>query len=171
MYSLDKKDLKILDLLQQDATLQVTEIAETVGLSRTPCWRRIRELEKSGYIRKRVALLDRNRLGVPISVFVAVKTNQHNAKWLGQFRAAVNALPEIVEAYRLTHPGQGHRGLRQGLHEAHRNGRLRGCEFQLLDGGAQIHDSHSAGLMRQPCTRKSTSSTIRTAPCHMVPTR
>ena len=102
MHSLDKKDLKILDLLQQDATLQVSEIAETVGLSRTPCWRRIRELEKSGYIRKRVALLDRNRLGVPISVFVAVKTNQHNAKWLSQFRAAVNALPEIVEAYRLS---------------------------------------------------------------------
>ena len=102
MHSLDAKDLKILDLLQQDATLQVAEIADTVGLSRTPCWRRIRELEKSGYIRKRVALLDRNRLGVPISVFVAVKTNQHNAKWLSQFRAAVNALPEIVEAYRLS---------------------------------------------------------------------
>ena len=102
MQTLDRKDLRILDLLQQDATLPINDIAEAVGLSRTPCWRRVRELEKSGYIRKRVALLDRTLLGVPISVFVAVKTNQHNAKWLGQFRDAVNALPEIVEAYRLS---------------------------------------------------------------------
>ena len=102
MQSLDRKDLRILDLLQQDATLPINDIAEAVGLSRTPCWRRVRELEKSGYIRKRVALLDRTLLGVPISVFVAVKTDQHNAKWLSQFRDAVNALPEIVEAYRLS---------------------------------------------------------------------
>lgn len=102
MYSLDQKDRRILDLLQHDATLQVAEIAERVGLSRTPCWRRIRELEKSGYIRKRVALLDREKLGVPITVFAAVKTNKHNADWLENFRKAVNALPEIVEAYRLS---------------------------------------------------------------------
>lgn len=102
MYTLDRRDLRILDLLQYDATLQVAEIAERVGLSRTPCWRRIRELEKRGYIRKRVALLNRDKLGVPITVFVAVKTNQHNAKWLEQFRKAVNAMPEIVEAYRLS---------------------------------------------------------------------
>ncbi len=102
MHTLDQKDRRILDLLQRDATLQVSEIAERVGLSRTPCWRRIRELEKRGYIRKRVALLDRSKLDVPITVFVAIKTNQHNAKWLETFRRAVNAMPEIVEAYRLS---------------------------------------------------------------------
>ena len=82
--------------------MHVAEIAERVGLSRTPCWRRIRELEKRGYIRGRVALLDRAKLGLPITVFMAVKTNQHNAKWLETFRKAVQGLPEIVEAYRLS---------------------------------------------------------------------
>ncbi|MEM7083379.1 MAG: Lrp/AsnC family transcriptional regulator [Pseudomonadota bacterium] len=99
---MDSKDRQILDLLQRDATLQVAAIAEQVGLSRTPCWRRIRELEKNGYIQKRVALLDRNKLELPITVFVAVKTNEHNATWLERFRHAVNELPEIVEAYRLS---------------------------------------------------------------------
>ncbi len=102
MYTLDQKDRRILDLLQHDATLPVGEIAERVGLSRTPCWRRIRELEKNGFIRKRVALLNRDKLGVPITVFAAVKTNQHNAVWLEGFRDAVNSMPEIVEAYRLS---------------------------------------------------------------------
>jgi Lrp/AsnC family transcriptional regulator len=102
MISLDRKDRQILDLLQQDATLPVGDIAERVGLSRTPCWRRIRELEKQGIIRKRVALLDRTKLGAGITVFMAVRTNQHNAKWLEQFRRAVNAFPEIVEANRLS---------------------------------------------------------------------
>jgi len=102
MNTIDAKDRQILDLLQQDATLQVAAIAEEVGLSRTPCWRRIRELEKNGYIEKRVALLNRNKLDLPITVFVAVKTNQHNATWLEKFRTAVNSLPEIVEAYRLS---------------------------------------------------------------------
>ena len=102
MSTLDQKDRRILDLLQQDATLAVAEIAERVGLSRTPCWRRIRDLEQRGYIRKRVALLDGARLGAGITVFMAIRTNQHNARWLERFRKAVNALPEIVEAYRLS---------------------------------------------------------------------
>ena len=93
MNTIDSKDRQILDLLQQDATLAVATIAEQVGLSRTPCWRRIRELEKNGYIQKRVALLDRTKLDLPITVFVAVKTNQHNAQWLEKFRTAVNSLP------------------------------------------------------------------------------
>ena len=99
---LDSKDKRILDLLQKDATTSVSEIAERVGLSRTPCWRRIQELERRGYVRKRVALLDPGKLGTPVTVFIAVKTNQHNARWLEQFREAVNQIPEIVEAYRLS---------------------------------------------------------------------
>ncbi len=102
MVSIDSKDRQILDLLQRDATLAVADIAERVGLSRTPCWRRIRELENAGYIRQRVALLDGSKLGAGVTVFMAVKTNQHNAAWLERFRRAVNELPEIVEAYRLS---------------------------------------------------------------------
>ncbi len=102
MMSIDHKDRQILDLLQRDATLAVADIAERVGLSRTPCWRRIRELENAGYIRQRVALLDGTKLGAGVTVFMAVKTNQHNAAWLERFRRAVNELPEIVEAYRLS---------------------------------------------------------------------
>lgn len=100
--TIDLKDKRILNLLQKDATISVSEIAEQVGLSRTPCWRRIQELERRGFIRKRVALLDPGKLGTPVTVFIAVKTNQHNARWLEQFREAVNQIPEIVEAYRLS---------------------------------------------------------------------
>lgn len=99
---MDKKDKQILALLQEDASLAVTEIAEKVGLSRTPCWRRIQQLEEKGVIRKRVALLDRHKLNVPITVFVAVRTNQHNADWTDRFRDMVQSIPEIVEVHRLS---------------------------------------------------------------------
>ena len=99
---MDTKDKQILALLQEDATLSVAEIAERVGLSRTPCWRRIQQLEEKGVIRKRVALLDRHKLEVPITVFVAVRTNQHSAAWTERFRDMVQSTPEIVEAHRLS---------------------------------------------------------------------
>ncbi len=99
---MDRKDRQILAILQEDASLPVAEIAARVGLSRTPCWRRIQQLEKNGVIRKRVALLDRHRLDVPVTVFVAVRTNQHNAEWTERFRQAVQRIPEIVEAHRLS---------------------------------------------------------------------
>lgn len=99
---MDKKDKKILALLQEDATLAVAEIAERVGLSRTPCWRRIQQLEEKGIIRKRVALLDRHKLNVPVTVFVAVRTNQHNSEWTERFRTMVQSITEIVEVHRLS---------------------------------------------------------------------
>lgn len=99
---MDRKDRQILAILQEDASLPVAEIAARVGLSRTPCWRRIQQLEKNGVIRKRVALLDRHRLDVPVTVFVAVRTNQHNAEWTERFRQAVQRIPEIVEVHRLS---------------------------------------------------------------------
>ncbi len=99
---MDKKDKLILALLQEDASLPVAEIAEKVGLSRTPCWRRIQQLEEKGVIRKRVALLDRHKLNVPITVFVAVRTNEHNAEWAERFREMVQSVPEIVEVHRLS---------------------------------------------------------------------
>ena len=98
---MDKIDRNILKLLQEDSTLSTADIAERVGLSTTPCWRRIQRLEESGVIRKRVALLARDKLNLGVNVFVAVKTNQHNWEWLAKFSEAVNQFPEVVEFYRM----------------------------------------------------------------------
>ncbi len=99
---MDKIDLKILDLLQHDAGLSSAEIADKVSLSKTPCWRRIQRLEKSGLIKSRVALLDRKGLKCDTDVFVSIRTNQHNAKWFKQFAEVVNSFPEVVEFYRMS---------------------------------------------------------------------
>lgn len=99
---MDDKDKKILTLLQEDAMMPVAEVANHVGLSTTPCWRRIQKLEEEGVIRKRVALLDRHKLNVGVTVFVAVKTRHHVTDWLDKFKAALDSIPEVVEAYRLS---------------------------------------------------------------------
>ena len=100
--SLDRFDHAILDLLQKDANLGLNEIAERVQLSPTPCWRRIQNLEKLGIIRKRVALLDPLQLNLGVTVFVSVRTNQHNATWLQNFADVVSTVPEVTEVYRLS---------------------------------------------------------------------
>ncbi|MGZ0188038.1 MAG: Lrp/AsnC family transcriptional regulator [Alphaproteobacteria bacterium] len=99
---MDRIDRRILALLQTDATLSVAAIAETVGLTQTPCWKRIQRLEKSGVIRGRVALLDAAALGVPVTVFVSVRTNRHEPDWLERFADGVTSLPEVVEVYRMS---------------------------------------------------------------------
>ncbi len=99
---IDEMDCKILTLLQKDANLSTAEIAEKVGLSTTPCWRRIQNLEKNGVIEKRVALLNRNKLNVGVDVFVAIKSGDHSAKWLEEFARAVECLPEVMEFYRMS---------------------------------------------------------------------
>jgi Lrp/AsnC family transcriptional regulator len=98
----DALDLKILNLLQHDADLQIEDIAARVGLSASPCWRRIKQLEKEGFIRGRVALLDRKKLNVGVTVFVAVRTNQHSTDWLKRFAKTVSDIPEVVEFYRMS---------------------------------------------------------------------
>lgn len=99
---LDKIDLKILAALQSDSTLTTAEIAERAGVSATPCWRRIQRLEEAGYIRRRVALLDRDKLNVGVTVFVAVRTSHHSLEWLEMFHAALRDIPEVVEVHRLS---------------------------------------------------------------------
>lgn len=99
---IDAFDKKILALLQADATLSTTEIAEQVGLSTTPCWRRIQRLQEAGVVRGRVAILDRTQLNVGVTVFIAVRTNQHSPEWLERFHSAVTDLPEIVDFYRMS---------------------------------------------------------------------
>lgn len=99
---LDEFDLKILARLQEDASVPLADLADAVGLSSTPCWRRIQKLEKAGLIRKRVALLDRTGLNAGVTVFIAVKTSRHSIEWLERFHAAVSDLPEIVDVYRMS---------------------------------------------------------------------
>lgn len=99
---LDPTDLKILALLQDDCTRPVADIGKDVGLSTTPCWRRIQKLEESGVIQRRVALLAADAVNVGVTVFVEIKTDQHNVAWLEKFRAAITDLPEVVEAYRMS---------------------------------------------------------------------
>ncbi|MGH6953724.1 MAG: Lrp/AsnC family transcriptional regulator [Alphaproteobacteria bacterium] len=99
---MDKIDRKILAGLQEDSTLSLAEIAQRVGLSPTPCWRRIQNLEEAGVIRKRVALLDGRKLNAGVTVFVSVRTNQHSLPWLERFAKAVADMPEVVEFYRLS---------------------------------------------------------------------
>lgn len=100
-YSMDKTDKKILSLLQQNAQMSTAEIADAVGLSTTPCWRRIQKLEEAGVIASRVVLLDRQKLNLGVDVFVAVKSNQHNWEWLQSFADTVSAFPEVMEFYRM----------------------------------------------------------------------
>ena len=102
MEDFDEIDLSILRELQQDAARSVQEIADAVGLSQNPCWRRIKRLEGAGVIEKRVALLDPAKLGLGLTVFVAIRTNQHNDAWLERFAEAVSRIPEIVEVHRMS---------------------------------------------------------------------
>lgn len=99
---MDATDRKILSLLQEDATLSIESIASKVHLSSTPCWKRIRRLENDGVIEKRVALLNPDKVGAGVTVFVAVKTNQHNRKWLDNFASSVEDMPEILDFYRMS---------------------------------------------------------------------
>ncbi len=98
---LDRIDREILRLLMQDASLSLAEIAQAVGLTPTPCWKRIRRMEEAGVITGRVALVDPAKVGLPISVFVAVETGDHSAEWIARFADAVAAMPEIAECWRL----------------------------------------------------------------------
>ena len=99
---LDRIDRRILDILQNDATRSVADIGESVGLSATPCWKRIKRLERSGIIQKRVAILDRERLSLGVTVIVAIKTAQHSEDWLKIFSEGVSLIPEVVEFYRMS---------------------------------------------------------------------
>lgn len=99
---MDAIDRKILDILQADATVPVAAIADKVGLSAAPCWRRIKRMEDDGVIRRRVALVDRRKANVPMTLFVSVRTTRHAVGWLEDFRRVISDIPEIVEAWRLT---------------------------------------------------------------------
>lgn len=98
----DKMDRKILQILQKDCTMPVAEIGKQVGLSTTPCWRRIQKLEERGIIQRRVALLDPRKVNAGVTVFVAISTSQHSEDWLNRFHEAIQEFPEVVEFYRMS---------------------------------------------------------------------
>jgi Lrp/AsnC family transcriptional regulator len=98
---MDEADRRILYWLQRDAAMSVAELAERVGMSASPCWRRVQRLTEEGVIRARVALLDADRVNVGVNVFVSVRTNQHNKAWSDAFTACVMALPEVIGFYRM----------------------------------------------------------------------
>jgi len=98
---MDAIDRKILNVLQQDAALSVAEIGQRVGLSSTPCWKRIQRLEADGVILRRVALVDQNKIGVGINVFVSIETGDHSQEWLERFAQTVSAMPEVLDFFRM----------------------------------------------------------------------
>jgi Lrp/AsnC family transcriptional regulator len=98
---MDAIDRKILAVVQEDASLSVAEIGQRVGLSSTPCWKRLQKLEAEGVITGRVALIDPDKIGLGITVFVSVETGDHSQDWLTKFAALVSAMPEVMEFYRM----------------------------------------------------------------------
>jgi|TARA_Y100000310_G_scaffold286719_1_gene311132 Lrp/AsnC family transcriptional regulator len=98
---MDSTDRKILELLQEDASRSIEQIAQAVNLSSTPCWKRIRRLESDGVIHKRVVLLDPDKVGAGMVVFVEIRTNDHSAQWLSRFKTAVENMPEVLDFYRM----------------------------------------------------------------------
>lgn len=99
---MDDIDRKLLTIIQEDSTRSISDIAERVGLTNTPCWRRLQNLEDQGVIRKRVALLNPDKMNLSTTAFVAVKTNQHSQAWLDGFAKAVQDIPEVMEFYRMS---------------------------------------------------------------------
>jgi Lrp/AsnC family transcriptional regulator len=99
---IDRLDRKILQILQEDATIPVAEIGRRVGLSTTPCWRRIQKLEEDGVILRRIAVLDPKKVNAKVTVFVSITTSQHNEEWLKRFAEVIRDVPEVVEFYRMS---------------------------------------------------------------------
>jgi Lrp/AsnC family transcriptional regulator len=102
MVKIDSIDRRILEELQRDAARPIEQIANRVGLTQNPCWRRIKRLEAEGLIQRRVAIVDPAKLGLGLIVFVSIRTNQHSDAWLERFAEGVRAIPEVVELYRMS---------------------------------------------------------------------
>ena len=98
---MDEVDQKLLALMQADSTTAIAELADKVGLSPTPVWKRIQKLEQAGVITGRVALVDPERVGIGLIVFVAIEAHEHTPDWMASFNAALDAMPEVMDAYRM----------------------------------------------------------------------
>ncbi len=99
---MDKTDQQILDLLQDDATLSVGDLAVQVAVSKSACWRRIQKLNETNVIKGRVTLLNQEMLNLPVTVYISIRTNQHNDEWAERFRQVITELPQILEVSRMS---------------------------------------------------------------------
>lgn len=140
---LDPADRRILRELQRDASLSLAALSERVGLSATPCWKRVRRLEAVGVIRRRVALLDPAAVGLGTTVFVAIRTTEHSEDWLEGFARAVAAIPEVVEFYRMA--GEVDYLLKVACADIADYDRI----YKRLIRAAKLHDVSSSFAMEQ----------------------
>ena len=140
---MDHTDKRILKFLQADCNLSLNEISERVNLSRNACWNRVRHLEAQGVILRRVALLDRERLNLDLTVVIAVRTDQHDAGWLDAFRSAVRDLPEILAIYRTTGETD------YMLHAVVPNMKAYDALYQRLIAKVQLSDVSSSFVMEE----------------------
>jgi Lrp/AsnC family transcriptional regulator len=140
---LDAIDVRILEILQQDAEQQVAQIAEAVGLSTTPCWRRIQRLKESGVITRQVALVDARKVNVGVTVFVSVRTSVHTQSWFEAFTATVQAITEVVEFYRMS--GDVDYLLRVVVPDIAAYDKV----YKRLISGTQLHDVSSSFAMEE----------------------
>jgi Lrp/AsnC family transcriptional regulator len=146
---MDKFDRAILDALQTVASIAIADLAERIGLTPTPCWRRVQRLEAQGIIRKRVALLDPRKLNVGVTVFVSVRTSQHNADWLKSFHKLVSSIPEVTEFYRMA--GQTDYLLKVVVPDIAAYDRV----YKRLINGTELADVSSSFAMEEiKCTSK-----------------
>ena len=99
---MDSQDRSLLSLMQADASLSVGDLADRIGISKSACWRRIQKLESSGIIKERVAILDQEKIGLPLTVYISVRTNQHNDKWAAKFQQVTREVAGVLEAYRMS---------------------------------------------------------------------
>ena len=98
---MDQTDLRILRILQEDSSLPVSDVAKKVGLSASPCWKRIKRMHDEGIIKYQISVLDAERLGFGLTVFINIKTGEHSTNWLKEFSATVTAMPEVMELHRI----------------------------------------------------------------------
>ncbi|HEU6454430.1 MAG TPA: Lrp/AsnC family transcriptional regulator [Roseateles sp.] len=140
---MDSIDIRILDILQRNAELQVADIAQQVGLSTTPCWRRIQRLKAERVITRQVALLDSQKVNVGVTVFVSVRTSTHTQEWFETFKATVQAIPEVVEFYRMS--GDVDYLLRVVVPDIAAYDRV----YKRLIAGTQLHDVSSSFAMEE----------------------
>lgn len=141
--ALDSIDLKLLEMLQQDATTPLSQLAEAVGLSNTPCWRRLQRLKDQGVITREVALLDPERINVGVTVMVSVRTSVHTEEWFERFRATCEAIPEVVELYRMS--GDVDYLLRVVVPDI----KAYDIVYKRLIAGTDLHDVSSSFAMEQ----------------------
>ena len=99
---MDRKDKAILEALQEDATMTVSDLADKIGLSKSACWRRVQNLEESGIIGARVTLLNQQALGLNLTVYAAVRTHEHNKAWFDQFHDVTTEMPNVMEVHRMS---------------------------------------------------------------------